>query len=62
MIAIEALWTDRFQRLRGVRNVPPDTMPKLENPWHADRVKTLRRAAELYGKEPDNFLTLEVCV
>src|SRR5207247_8066077 len=29
MIAIEALWTDRFQRLRAVRNVPPDTMPKL---------------------------------
>src|SRR3989442_10463219 len=24
MIAIEALWTDRFHRLRAVRNVPPD--------------------------------------
>src|ERR1700687_1545534 len=24
MIAIEALWTERFQRLRGERNVPPD--------------------------------------
>ncbi len=40
----------------------PDTMPKLERDWHADRVKTLRHAAELYKKEPDHFLTLEVCV
>lgn len=40
----------------------PDTMPKLENPWHTTRIETLRRAAELYKKEPDNFLTLEVCV
>ncbi|OWK45019.1 hypothetical protein [Fimbriiglobus ruber] len=40
----------------------PDTLPNLENPWHADRIKTLRRACELYAKEPDNFLTLEVCV
>jgi hypothetical protein len=39
-----------------------DAMPKLENPWHADRIRTLRKAAELYQKEPDNFLTLEVCV
>ena len=38
------------------------TMPKLENPWHADRIKTLRQAAALYAKEPDHFLTLEVCV
>ncbi|MFO0802348.1 MAG: hypothetical protein U0791_04400 [Gemmataceae bacterium] len=39
-----------------------DALPKLENPWHADRIKTLRAAAALYKKEPDNFLTLEVCV
>ena len=39
-----------------------DSQPKLENPWHADRIKTLRAAAALYKKEPDNFLTLEVCV
>lgn len=37
-------------------------MPRLENPWHEDRIKTLRYAADLYQKEPDNFLTLEVCV
>lgn len=40
----------------------PDSMPKLEREWHADRIKTLRYAAELFKKEPDNFLTLEVCV
>jgi hypothetical protein len=39
-----------------------DSMPKLENPWHADRIRTLRHAAELYAKEPDNFLVLEVCL
>jgi hypothetical protein len=39
-----------------------DSMPSLENPWHADRIKTLRRAVELYQTEPDNFLTLEICV
>jgi hypothetical protein len=40
----------------------PDAMPQLENPWHDTRVKTLRAAAELYKKDPDYFLTLEVCV
>ncbi len=29
MIAIDALWTERFQRLRGVRKVPPDMKLKL---------------------------------
>ena len=40
----------------------PDTMPLLENPWHDFRVKTLRAAADLFKKDPDYFLTLEVCV
>ncbi len=39
-----------------------DTMPLLENHWHDVRVATLRRAAALFKSEPDNFLTLEVCV
>ncbi len=39
-----------------------DSLPTLENPWHADRIKTLRVAAALYPKEPDYFLTLEACV
>jgi len=37
-------------------------MPALENPWHADRVKTMRKAGEAYTKEPNPFLMLEVCV
>jgi hypothetical protein len=40
----------------------PDTLPTLENPWHADRIKTLRAASALYAQAADNFLTLEVCV
>ena len=40
----------------------PDTMPALENPWHATRVETLRAAARVYAADPDQFLTLEVCV
>ncbi len=40
----------------------PDTLPKLENAWHDNRVVTLRKAADLYKREPDHFLTLEVCV
>jgi hypothetical protein len=39
-----------------------ETMPLLEQKWHADRILTLRRAADLYRKEPDNFLPLEVYV
>ncbi len=39
-----------------------DSLPKLENAWHDDRIRTLRKAADLYKKEPDHFLTLEVCV
>lgn len=50
-------------KLEHLQNFPyPDELPKLENPWHEDRVKTLRTAAALYAVEPDNFLTLEVCV
>ena len=40
----------------------PDSLPKLENPWHDARVQTLRTAAAAYKAEPDNFLVLEVCV
>ena len=40
----------------------PDTLPALENPWHATRVETLRAAAAVYATDPEQFLTLEVCV
>jgi type II secretory pathway pseudopilin PulG len=39
-----------------------ETMPQLENPWHDVRVQTLRRLAMAYQKEPENFLTMELCV
>jgi hypothetical protein len=38
------------------------SLPKFENPWHEDRILTLRRACELYKKEPDYFMQFEVCV
>lgn len=69
-LTCEQVGDERIRKVRAMlvredllANFPyPDTMPKLEREWHADRVKTLRHAAELYKKEPDNFLTLEVCV
>ena len=39
-----------------------DAMPKLEQQWHRDRVLTLRTAADIYRKEPDNFLAVEIYV
>lgn len=39
----------------------PESLPELENAWHADRIRTLRTAAALYSREPDHFLILEAC-
>jgi hypothetical protein len=69
-LTAELVGDERIRKVRAMlvkqehlTNFPyPDAMPKLENAWHEDRIKTLRKAAELYAKEPDNFLTLEVCV
>jgi hypothetical protein len=69
-LTCELVGDERIRKVRAMlirhdllENFPyTDTMPLLENPWHADRIKTLRSAAELYKKEPDNFLMLEVCV
>ena len=69
-LTCELVGEERIRKIRAMlvradllENFPyPDALPKLENPWHADRVKTLRAAAALYKKEPDHFLTLEVCV
>jgi hypothetical protein len=38
------------------------TMPALERPWHDVRVRTLRQAADLYHKQPDHFVEVEICV
>jgi hypothetical protein len=69
-LTAELVGDERIRKVRAMlvkqehlTNFPyPDTLPKLENAWHEDRIKTLRKAAELYAKEPDYFLTLEVCV
>ena len=69
-LTCEKVGEERLHKVRAMlirhdllENFPyMDSMPNLENPWHADRIRTLRAAAELYKKEPDNFLTLEVCV
>jgi hypothetical protein len=69
-LTCELVGDERIRKVRAMlirqdllENFPyPDSLPGLENPWHEDRVKTLRAAAALYKKEPDNFLTLEVCV
>jgi hypothetical protein len=40
----------------------PDSLPELENPWHSDRIATLRRAAAVFKTNPEQFLFLEVCI
>jgi hypothetical protein len=69
-LTCEVVGEERIRKIRAMmiqeeylKQFPyPDSMPVLENPWHSDRVITLRRAAELYAREPDQFLTMEVCV
>ncbi|MFO0850298.1 MAG: hypothetical protein U0871_17325 [Gemmataceae bacterium] len=69
-LTAELVGDERIRKVRAMLvkrdhlvNFPyPDAPPKLENPWHIDRVKTLKAAAALYAAEPDHFLTLEVCV
>jgi hypothetical protein len=69
-LTCEAVGEDRIRKVRAMlvrkdllEDFPyGEAMPKLERDWHADRVITLRRAAELYRKEPDNFMPLEVYV
>ncbi|QJW96254.1 hypothetical protein [Frigoriglobus tundricola] len=69
-LTCELVGDERIRKVRAMlvrqdvlENFPyADTMPALENPWHADRIKTLRVAAALYKTEPDNFLMLEACV
>jgi len=69
-LTCEVVGPDRLHKVRAMmirkehlENFPHrDTMPRLEREWHADRIVTLRRAAEVYQKEPDNFLALEIYV
>jgi hypothetical protein len=69
-LTCERVGDERIRKVRAMmlrkdllENFPyADSMPELENPWHADRIVTLRRAAELYRTRPDQFLMLEVCI
>jgi len=40
----------------------PKEMPQLEQAWHEPRVRTLRKAAQVYRTHPEYFLEMEVCV
>ncbi len=69
-LTAELVGDERIRKVRAMlvkadhlREFPyPDALPTLENPWHATRVATLRAAAKVYATDPDQFLTLEVCV
>jgi hypothetical protein len=69
-LTCEVLSDDRIRKVRAMmlrkdllEEFPyQDSIPKLEREWHSDRVMTLRRAAELFQKEPDNFISIEIYV
>lgn len=69
-LTCEVLGEDRIRKVRAMllrkdllEDFPfVEGMPKLEQEWHSDRIVTLRRAAEMYKKEPDNFLPIEIYV
>ncbi len=69
-LTCELVGAERIRKVRAMLlrkdhllNFPyAETMPNLENPWHADRIKTLRAAVALYATEPDHFITVELCI
>ena len=69
-LTCEVLGEERIRKVRALmlrkdllEKFPYEqTMPELENPWHADRIVTLRRAVKAFQTNPEYFLTLEVCV
>jgi hypothetical protein len=69
-LTCEVLGDDRIRKVRAMllrkdllEDLPLSSgLPRLEQHWHSDRISTLRRAAELYKKEPDNFLPIEIYV
>ena len=69
-LTCEVVGEDRIRKVRAMllrkdhmEDFPYwEDLPKLERDWHSDRVATLRRAAELYRKEPDHFLPVEIYV
>jgi hypothetical protein len=69
-LTCEVVEAGRIRKVRAMmirpellREFPyPVKMPELEQPWHDVRVRTLRQAADLYRKQPDHFLEVELCV
>jgi hypothetical protein len=69
-LTCEVVGEDRLQKVRAmmlrkdIMEAFPygDALPQLEQAWHQDRILTLRRAAEIYKNEPDNFLPIEIYV
>jgi hypothetical protein len=69
-LTCEVVGEDRIRKVRAMMlrkelllDFPyKESMPKLEQPWHGDRIVTLRRACESYQKEPDLFLPIEIYV
>jgi hypothetical protein len=70
-LTCEVVGEDRIRKVRAmmIRKDVLEDFPrfdqkdvKFEQTWHEDRMVTLRRAAEVLKKEPDNFLKLEICV
>jgi hypothetical protein len=70
-LTCEVVGEDRLRKVRAMmlrkdllEGLVDREMPtlKLEQVWHADRITTLRRAAEIYRNEPDNFLPIEIYV
>jgi hypothetical protein len=69
-LTCEVLGENRIRKVRAmmirkdlVEEFPyRSAMPKLEQPWHTDRVETLRRAVEAHQKDPDLFLPIEIYV
>lgn len=70
-LTCEVVGEERIRKVRAMmvrtellENFPygPEEMSRFENPWHIDRIRTLQKAAEVFKKEPDLFLTIEACV
>jgi hypothetical protein len=69
-LTCEKVGDDRIRKVRAlmIRQdllVPfpyMDKVPQLEKAYHEDRIVTLRQAAMIYQKEPDNFLPIEIYV
>ncbi len=69
-LTCEKVGDDRIHKVRALllreellRDFPyHDTMPRLEDPNHADRIITLRSAARLFASHPHYFMRVEIYI